>query len=106
MAGNAVPAPQGAMKALPAPSAPQAESRQELQGGERENGSFPGTGWGQHQYDHVNRVQFTAQRWATDQIVFRYEYASGLRALGIFPNRDRLRERDNGELGFAKPPAW
>ena len=39
----------------------------------------------------------------------RYEYAAGLRALGIFPNhpnRDRLRDRDNGELGFAKPPRW
>jgi hypothetical protein len=45
---------------------------------------------------------------ATDQLVFRYEYASGLRALGIEPrsSRDRLWERDRGELGFAQPPRW
>jgi hypothetical protein len=46
---------------------------------------------------------------AADHLVFRYEYASGLRALGIQPLRgpwrDRLGERD-GDLGFAKPPRW
>jgi len=38
--------------------------------------------------------------------VFRYEYASGLRALGIRPvrYRDRLWEREHGDLGFALPP--
>ncbi len=71
-----------------------------------DGGSFPGTGWGRHQSDHVEQVRFDAERLATDTIVFRYEYASGLRALGIVPDRDRLRERDNGELGFAKPPRW
>jgi hypothetical protein len=70
-----------------------------------ERGSFPGTGWGERRSDPVTRVQFNPERTATDHLVFRYEYASGLRALGIFPDRDRLRERDGGgELGFAKPP--
>lgn len=72
----------------------------------KDSGSFPGTGWGEHQNDHVDRVQFIAERRATDTLVFRYEYAGGLRALGIFPDRNRLRDRDNGELGFAKPPRW
>jgi len=68
--------------------------------------AFPGTGWGEHRNDHVEQVEFTAERRATDTLVFRYEYASGLRALGIEPAHDRLRDRDNGELGFAKPPRW
>lgn len=67
--------------------------------------SFPGTGWGDKRYDPVTRVDFRAERRATDHLVLRYEYASGLRALGIYPNRDRLRERD-GDVGFAKPPRW
>ncbi len=70
--------------------------------------SYPGTGWGEQRHDSVRQVAFTAERVATDQHVLRYEYASGLRALGIFPNRDRdrLRDRDNGTLGFAQPPKW
>jgi hypothetical protein len=77
--------------------------------GARDESGFPGTGWGDHRSDPVQQVEFTAERNATDTHVFRYEYAAGLRALGIFPshpNRDRLRDRDNGELGFAKPPRW
>jgi len=75
------------------------------QGGE--SNAFPGTGWGERRSDPVTRVQFNPERTATDQLVFRYEYASGLRALGIFPNRDRLRQRDGGgEVGFANPPRW
>jgi hypothetical protein len=70
--------------------------------------SVPGTGWGEKQWDPVRRVWFVPERHATDQIVLRYEYASGLRALGIFPRqlRDRLWERERGELGFAQPPRW
>ncbi len=74
-----------------------------------EAGSAPGTGWGDRRTDRVNYVDFTAERGATDLIVFRYEYASGLAALGIFPNhdRDRVRDRDRGGLvGFARPPRW
>ncbi len=77
--------------------------------GARDESGFPGTGWGDHRSDPVQQVEFTAERTATDTHVFRYEYAAGLRALGIFPNHpshDRLRDRDNGELGFAKPPRW
>jgi len=68
--------------------------------------SNPGTGWGSRQYDPVQRTQFRAARSATDRLTFRYEYASGLQALGIYPSRDRLWEREHGQLGFAKPPRW
>jgi hypothetical protein len=69
--------------------------------------SAPGTGWGQRDYDPVRRTDFLAARTATDHLVLRYEYASGLRALGIFPpRRHRVFERDLGHLGFAKPPLW
>jgi len=66
----------------------------------------PGTGWGSNARDKVRRVEFTPERFATTQVVLRYEYASGLTALGIFPYREpsRLWERDNGTLGFAQPP--
>lgn len=70
--------------------------------------SVPGTGWGDRKWDPVRRVWFVPQSHAVDHLVFRYEYASGLRALGIRPRgmRDRIWERDNGELGFAQPPRW
>jgi len=70
--------------------------------------SVPGTGWGEKRWDPVRRVWFVPESRATDHLVLRYEYASGLRALGIFPRefRNRLRERENGELGFAQPPRW
>lgn len=73
--------------------------------GERDGGSFPGTGWGDRREDRVRQVQFTPEHNATDRLILRYEYAAGLRALGITPTRNRLRERD-GDLGFAKPPRW
>jgi len=66
----------------------------------------PGTGWGDRRYDPVQQTTFEAQRWASDQITLRYEYASGLRALGIFPRQPRVFEREHGELGFAQPPRW
>jgi hypothetical protein len=71
-----------------------------------ENESNPGTGWGERGYDPVQRTHFVAESRATDQIVLRYEYASGLRALGINPwqSRDRIWQRERGELGFAQPP--
>jgi len=115
----------GGARDLPAPSAapPAAQSpqaagelesmRQEAKDGlarSEKAGSFPGTGWGDRRSDPVRLVEFTADRCAADNLAFRYEYASGLRALGIDPDgngdRDRLRDRDNGELGFAKPPRW
>src|SRR5204863_9175101 len=45
--------------------------------------SAPGTGWGQQGYDPVQRTHFVPALVAADQLVLRYEYASGLRALGI-----------------------
>jgi hypothetical protein len=95
----------------PAPSAKSAvpQEQDNMARGEQEGGgSFPGTGWGQRQQDHVNRTQFTPDPVAVDRLIFRYEYASGLQALGILPvrgYRDRLGERD-GQVGFAKPPRW
>jgi hypothetical protein len=70
--------------------------------------SNPGTGWGDRSWDPVNRTWFNPERNATDHLVLRYEYASGLRALGIDPrwSPDRLWERERGELGFAQPPRW
>jgi hypothetical protein len=70
--------------------------------------SSPGTGWGDKSHDPVRRVWFVPMPVATDQLVLRYEYASGLRAIGIEPrsSRDRLWERERGELGFAQPPRW
>lgn len=68
--------------------------------------SSPGTGWGERRHDPVNEVEFRAERNAVDRINLRYEYESGLRALGIVPKRDRVWDRERGELGFAKPPKW
>lgn len=92
--------------APPAMRAPEAKREGGLGAGER---AYPGTGWGQRADDHVVVVDFEPERSPAERITLRYEYASGLRALGIdlHPRwtRDRLRERDRGQ-GFAKPPAW
>jgi len=82
----------------PAPAAPPAKS-------------FPGTGWGDRAYDPVTLVEFRAEPAAAERVTLRYEYASALRALGILPSpyregRDRLGERERGDLGFARPPAF
>jgi hypothetical protein len=72
-----------------------------------EQNSNPGTGWGDHRYDPVNRTVFTAEAYPMDRITLRYEYASGLRALGIHVgDRNRVWERERGQLGFAQPPRW
>lgn len=112
----AAPAPTASGSARDEAAAPQAQGELKAQrksaadglARNDEGGSFPGTGWGEHRSDPVQNVEFTAERRATDTLNFRYEYASGLRALGIYRNRDRdrLRDRDNGALGFAKPPRW
>jgi hypothetical protein len=109
---------QGSKDAPPPPAtkgeAPQAsgkavapEAQDNMARGEDGGQGFPGTGWGDRREDRVRRVEFTPEPVALDRLIFRYEYASGLRALGIDPNRygwhDRLADRD-GEPGFAKPP--
>ncbi|HET7225375.1 MAG TPA: hypothetical protein VFK69_06625 [Candidatus Eisenbacteria bacterium] len=70
--------------------------------------NYPGTGWGEAKHDPVAETHFDAQRNATDRLVLRYEYESGLRALGIVPDHgdDRLWEREHGQVGFARPPRW
>jgi hypothetical protein len=73
----------------------------------RDSGSgYPGTGWGAPTDDPVTVVRFDPAPRPSDSIVLRYEYAPALRALGIPADRvrDRLRERDRGEGGFAQPP--
>lgn len=70
--------------------------------------SFPGTGWGSRMDDPVMVVSFEPEETPAERLTFRYEYASALRALGIRPwpevGRDRLRERERGEWGYAQPP--
>ena len=108
----ATPAPLAAREeaAAPLPTQGEMKAQRELAADglarNGEGGSFPGTGWGEHRSDPVQRVEFTAERHPTDTLNFRYEYASGLQALGIRRHRDRLHERETGELGFAKPPRW
>jgi hypothetical protein len=100
-----------------APEAPAPQARPEsgdahkaapqpLEGRERAEQSFPGTGWGDRSRDRVREVWFEPMATATDQLFLRYEYASGLRALGIFPEAARLELRERGEFGFAQPPRW
>jgi hypothetical protein len=68
--------------------------------------SNPGTGWGDRSYDPVQRTVFLAAHSATDRIALRYEYVSGLAALGIHPRESRVWHRDRGELSFAQAPRW
>src|SRR5205823_11799736 len=94
-------APREGIQGLDRAPAPSARSFTD----EQEN---PGTGWGEQSRDHVSRTQFLAEATQTDEIILRYEYANGLRALGIhtWGGRERTWERDRGELGFAQPPRW
>lgn len=75
---------------------------------DKDEESNPGTGWGRGAYDPVREVEFLAESRPLDRITLRYEYADGLRALGITPvqNVDRTWQRDHGQLGFAEPPRW
>lgn len=69
-----------------------------------ESNANPGTGWGERRHDPVRETEFNAARSATDHLVMRYEYLSGLQTIGIFPQRNRLWDRERGQLGFARPP--
>lgn len=69
--------------------------------------SYPGTGWGRHEWDQAVVVDFHACPEPAERITLRYEYASALARLGILPAwapRDRLSERERGREGFARPP--
>lgn len=91
-----------------APTAPQAQKSAPptLEGAPLVGESFPGTGWGDRKRDTVRRTWFVPAPAASDHIVLRYEYASGLTALGILPEWKRLDVRERGEFGFAKAPRW
>ena len=113
-AGEASPVPEVPPATEPpaaadAPSA-KAESPRELSRGYPGGRSYPGTGWGPRADDPVVVVSFDPQGTPAERVTLRYEYRSGLVALGILPRpwppRDRLRERDRGDGGFAKPPGW
>lgn len=96
----------GAKKQAQGPeAAPRTEASRDL-GGNGADESNPGTGWGDRRWDPVHRTQFEAMSKPSDRIAFRYEYASGLRALGIFPRTPRTWDRDRGLYGFAQPPRW
>lgn len=69
--------------------------------------SYPGTGWGRHEWDQAVVVDFHAFPEPAERITLRYEYASALTRLGVVPRwppRDRLSERERGREGFARPP--
>jgi hypothetical protein len=74
--------------------------------------SYPGTGWGPRADDPVEVVEFDPEPHATERVTLRYEYRQALLALGLdleagrHAEPDRLRERERGEGGFAKPPRW
>src|SRR5258706_14630946 len=108
--GGAAPAP----STEAAPMAPQSDSRAQMKSTEPQSAkrsltadgfthdeapqAAPGTGWGDRRYDPVQQTTFEPQRWASDQITLRYEYAAGLQALGIFPRQPRVGDRERGEL--------
>ncbi len=96
--GKPQAAPQGAQKSL--------DRRSYSENMAPEEDSSPGTGWGNRQWDPVQTTQFVAERSASDWITLRYEYASGLKALGIVPRHPRVWEREQGQYGFAQPPRW
>jgi hypothetical protein len=103
----------GRMEAPPA-AAPQsnevlrgsASETKALAGRSQADEASPGTGWGERREDRVSETWFVAAAAPGDRLVFRYEYASGLAALGIRPEGRRLEQRERGELGFAQPPRW
>jgi hypothetical protein len=85
--------------------APQAKAPAEVQK-QATGESYAGTGWGKQRRDPVREVEFTPVALASDHLVLRYEYARALAALGIFPDENRLGERERGEIHFARPPLW
>lgn len=95
-----------APQAAPAPTRGEAGPMAKGVAPQMSNESVPGTGWGERSRDQVGTTEFRAERNATDHLIVRYEYASGLRALGIEVRRNRVHERDRGEMGFAQPPRW
>ncbi|HET7291732.1 MAG TPA: hypothetical protein VFM88_04855 [Vicinamibacteria bacterium] len=116
--GNEAEAPTAQMPPATAPAVPEAQAKAQKDASERlgalgDDGaarSYPGTGWGRATYDPAQLVHFDPMPTPAQLVTVRYEYAAALRALGILPpyrwTRDRLREREHAEDGFARPPAW
>lgn len=102
------PRSEAAPEARERDASPQKGAQPQLEGRRSMDDSNPGTGWGERRHDQVQRTDFRAERTATDRITMRYEYASGLRALGIYPVRrgNRTYDRERGDLGFSQPPRW
>ena len=69
-----------------------------------DSNTYPGTGWGARQHDAAQYTTFDPIESPADRWILRYEYESGLRALGVLPAHGRLEERDAGDFGFARPP--
>jgi len=97
----------------PAPSAKRdsAEAAAPSVLGSAQARSYPGTGWGPRADDPVVLVSFDPESEPSQRVTLRYEYRPALVALGVLPrwmppSRDRLRERDQAENGFAQPPLW
>jgi hypothetical protein len=94
----------------PPDAAAQGRSEEKAYGAAPRPEAYPGTGWGQRTEDPAVVVAFEPERSAAERLTLRYEYAGGLRALGIltYPHwdRDRLWEREHAREGFAKPPNW
>ena len=109
-AGEGAPLPEGPPPTAADAPAAKLEAPRDRSRAYPGGGSFPGTGWGPTAEDPAVVVSYDPEPTPADRIALRYEYRSGLVALGILPRpwplRDRLRERDRGDGGFARPPAW
>ena len=113
-AGEAGPVPEVPPTTAPPPAADapaaKSESPRELSRAYPGGRSYPGTGWGPRADDPVVVVSFDPQPAPAERVTLRYEYRSGLVALGILPRpwwpRDRLWQRERGDGGFAKAPGW
>jgi hypothetical protein len=100
--------------APPAPAVPDAEGHRDAARAEARlqsapEASYPGTGWGRRSQDAAVLVSFRPETAPTECLTLRYEYRSGLVALGVLPvppRLDRLHQRDSASAGFAQPPRW
>lgn len=111
-AGRAAPpsAPPAAKDAPRGALEPERSTPREAPWDRRDREGYPGTGWGPRAEDPAVVVNFEPEPSPSERLTLRYEYRGALRALGILPrpyrDRDRLRERERAEEGFALPPRW
>jgi hypothetical protein len=97
-------------ESAPSGSSPEAPRAKAAPAEDAAGSGYPGTGWGERSLDPAQLVSFDPEAEPTDTLTLRYEYAPALRALGILREpcfgRDRLRERERGQDGFAPEPIW